>query len=105
MDTLLWDITVLRQHSAKLAVTFVLTAWICISLNDVVMKLLSTSYALHQLVFIRSIGGLLLTLLIIHFGGSWGLLKIDNKLLYVFLRAVLGQSHGGCMKKKCTTFL
>ena len=71
----------MRQHSTKLAVTFVLTAWICISLNDVVMKLLSTSYALHQLVLIRSIGGLLLTLLMIQFGGNWSLLKIDNKLL------------------------
>ena len=74
----------MRQHSTKLAVTFVLTAWICISLNDVVMKLLSTSYALHQLVLIRSIGGLLLTLLIIQFGGSWKLLKIDNKLLLLY---------------------
>ena len=71
----------MKQHSAKLPVTFVLSAWICISLNDVVMKLLSNSYALHQIVFVRSIGGLFFTLLIIRFEDSWALLEIDNKLL------------------------
>ena len=45
------------------------------------MKLLSNSYALHQLVFTRSIGGLLLTVLILKIGDTGRLIKIDNKLL------------------------
>ena len=78
----------LNQHSTKLAVTFVLTAWICISLNDVVMKLLSNSYALHEVVLIRSIGGFFLTLFIIQYEGSWHLLKLGNKFL-VFSRCLM----------------
>ena len=74
----------MRQDSAQLAVTFVLTAWICISLNDVVMKFLSDSYSLHQLVLIRSTVGLFLCLLILQFEGSWRVLKIDKKLLLIF---------------------
>ena len=74
----------MKQNSAKLAVTFALTAWLCISLNDVVMKLLSNSYPLHQLVLIRSVGGLFLSLLILRFEGSWHLLKINKKFLLFF---------------------
>ena len=72
------------QDSAKLAVIFSLAAWLCISLNDVVMKLLSDSYSLHQLVLIRSTVGLFLCLIIMQFEGSWRVLKIDNKLLLIF---------------------
>ncbi len=74
----------MKQKSATLAVTFALTAWLCISLNDVVMKLLSNSYPLHQLVLIRSVGGLFLGFLILQFEGSWRLLKINKKFLLIF---------------------
>ena len=36
------------------AVAFVLLGMFCISVNDVIMKSLSPTYALHQLVFIRA---------------------------------------------------
>ena len=78
----------MRPKSAKLAVTFALSAWLCISLNDVIMKLLSSNYALHQLVFFRSIIGLFLSLIILQFEGSWRLLK-SYKILLLLYRCVL----------------
>jgi S-adenosylmethionine uptake transporter len=46
-----------------------------ISINDMLVKLLSDGYPLHQLVFIRSIIGICVTLVILHFEGGWRLLK------------------------------
>ena len=42
------------------AVAFVLLGMFCISVNDVIMKSLSDTYALHQLVFIRAVVGLMI---------------------------------------------
>ncbi|MFT5067283.1 MAG: S-adenosylmethionine uptake transporter, partial [Reinekea sp.] len=43
--------------NTKLGVIFVLFAMFFISINDMLVKLLSDGYPLHQLVFIRSILG------------------------------------------------
>jgi len=52
------------------------------------VKLLSDEYPLHQLVFIRSIIGICVTLLILHFEGGWRLLKTRRLGLHA-LRAGL----------------
>jgi S-adenosylmethionine uptake transporter len=61
--------------NTKLGVIFVLFAMFFISINDMLVKLLSDGYPLHQLVFIRSILGICVTLVILHFEGGWRLLK------------------------------
>ena len=78
----------MEQQSARLAVFFALIAWFCISLNDVVMKVLSDKLPLHEIVLIRSIGGIIFSLIILKFEGGWKLLKIDRKLLH-FSRCIL----------------
>jgi S-adenosylmethionine uptake transporter len=59
-----------------------------ISINDMLVKLLSDGYPLHQLVFIRSILGICVTLVILHFEGGWRLLKTRRLGLHA-LRAGL----------------
>ena len=46
------------------------------------MKFLGSRYALHQLVFIRAVGGVFVTLIILKFECSWGKLRIDKKFLH-----------------------
>ena len=52
------------QNAAR-GISFAIIAAICFSLNDMLIKLLSGGYPLHELVFIRSAVGLTLTLAII----------------------------------------
>lgn len=52
------------QNAAR-GITFAIIAAICFSLNDMLIKLLSSGYPLHELVFIRSVVALALTLAII----------------------------------------
>ncbi len=51
-------------QSAARGITFAIIASICFSMNDMLIKLLSDNYALHELVFIRSAIGLTLTMVI-----------------------------------------
>ena len=74
--------------NTKLGVIFVLFAMFFISINDMLVKLLSDGYPLHQLVFIRSIIGICVTLVFLHFEGGWRLLKTRRLGLHA-LRAGL----------------
>jgi S-adenosylmethionine uptake transporter len=74
--------------NTKLGVIFVLFAMFFISINDMLVKLLSDGYPLHQLVFIRSIIGICVTLAFLHFEGGWRLLKTRRLGLHA-LRAGL----------------
>lgn len=53
------------QNSIIFGATLALFASLCFSVNDALIKSLSGGYALHQIVFIRSITGVLLMLLIV----------------------------------------
>ncbi len=53
-----------------------LAAGVCFSINDMVIKFLSDQYALHQVVFFRSIVGMLtFLLLIMPFSGGWSVMR------------------------------
>ncbi len=52
------------------------------------MKLLSDKYPLHQIVLIRSLGGIFFSLIILKYEGGWVRLKTDHKLLH-FARCFL----------------
>lgn len=68
------------------AIAFILVAMLCISVNDMLIKLISGGYPLHQIVFVRSVIGICASLVFLHMEGGLQLLKTDRPLLHV-LRA------------------
>lgn len=60
----------------------------CISLNDMVIKSLSGDYPLHQIVFVRTGLGIMLSMIILQMEGGFGLLRTTRVPLHL-LRAVL----------------
>lgn len=61
--------------SGGAAIALVLVAMLCISANDVAIRLLSDGHPLHQMVFVRSSLGMLFTLVILRLEGGWRLLR------------------------------
>ena len=78
----------LAQNRAGPAIGFVLFGVLCISINDMLIKQLSSGYPLHQIVFFRSFIGLLISFVFLQFEGGWAALRTDQPLLHV-LRGVL----------------
>jgi S-adenosylmethionine uptake transporter len=75
--------------SAQLrAILFILLGVLCGSLNDVGIKLLSGDYPLHQMIFVRSIVGVLVSLVFLHLEGGLALLRSKRPGLHL-LRAGL----------------
>jgi S-adenosylmethionine uptake transporter len=70
------------------AIAFVLFGVLCISLNDMLIKQLSSGYPLHQIVFFRSFIGILVSFIFLHFEGGLLALRTEKPLLHV-LRGIL----------------
>ena len=70
------------------AIAFVLFGVLCISLNDMLIKQLSSGYPLHQIVFFRSVIALMLSFVFLRFEGGLPALRTDQTRLHV-LRGVL----------------
>jgi len=67
-----------------LGVSCAIAAWFTFSLNDVGIKLLSGDYPLHQIVLIRAIIGLALTLaLFMPLEGGYALIKTRNPAIHI----------------------
>lgn len=75
-------------NRSGLAIGFVLFGVLCISLNDMLIKQLSSGYPLHQIIFIRSFVGLLVSFVFLQFEGGWRALRTDQPALHL-LRGVL----------------
>jgi len=84
-----------ERHAPALGIGFMLLGMLCISLNDLTIKLLSGGYPLHQIVFTRSAVGLLLTLGMLKIEGGWTLLRTRQPGLHV-LRALLVVFANSC---------
>ncbi|WP_298837869.1 DMT family transporter [uncultured Roseobacter sp.] len=69
-------------NNAALAIAFVLGGVAAISFNDMLIKQLSGGYPLHEIVFIRSFVGLILTLFLIRMEGGWQILKTRRPVLH-----------------------
>lgn len=70
--------------SAQLrAILFILLGVLCGSLNDVGIKLLSGDYPLHQMIFVRSIVGVLVSLVFLHLEGGLALLRSKRPGLHL----------------------
>lgn len=79
--------TGLRDSGSGFAIMFIVLAMTCISINDVLIKLLSDGFPLHQIVFIRSAIGILFSLVILRFEGGFGLL-LTGQLWLQLLRGL-----------------
>lgn len=76
------------QNHATLGVGFVLAGVLAISFNDMLIKQLSGGYPLHQIVFLRSLIGLILSIGLVQMEGGWRILKTRHPFLHL-LRGVL----------------
>ncbi len=77
-----------RAPSSLLGIWFILFGMFAISINDMLIKSFSGSYPLHQLVFMRSFFGLLITLFIVRAEGGLTILKTRRPGLHV-VRALM----------------
>ncbi|MEM9125317.1 MAG: DMT family transporter [Pseudomonadota bacterium] len=75
------------QHPTA-GVAFILAGMLAISVNDMLIKFLSGSYPLHQIVFTRSLIGIGFGLLLVQLEGGWRILKTDQPWLHL-LRGML----------------
>lgn len=71
------------------AIVLILLGMACISINDMLIKLLSGGYPLHQMVFIRSTIGILATLVFVWMEGGWRILKTDRPGLHLIRAALI----------------
>ncbi|MDG2406363.1 MAG: DMT family transporter [Paracoccaceae bacterium] len=72
----------MQNQSARLAVLFAVLSWLFISMNNVVIKILSETYPLHQMVFFRSAIGIFFGLFLVKLEGGWQILKTDKPFLH-----------------------
>ncbi|MEM8775336.1 MAG: DMT family transporter [Pseudomonadota bacterium] len=66
------------QNRPLVGISFICAAMLAISVNDMLIKWLSGDYPLHQIVFTRSIIGIMISLIIVHFEGGWRILKTSQ---------------------------
>ncbi|MBW4707201.1 DMT family transporter [Roseobacter sp. YSTF-M11] len=70
------------QNRAGLGILFVLAGVFAISINDMLIKQLSGSYPLHEIVFLRSGIGMLFSLMMVQMEGGLGILKTRRPFLH-----------------------
>lgn len=72
------------QHSNPTAgIAFILIALLAISVNDMLIKLLSGGYALHEIVFVRSAIGICFSLALVQMEGGWRILRTATPGLHL----------------------
>lgn len=76
------------QNNARKGIVFVVVGMVCISANDMLIKHLSGDYPLHEMVFVRSAFGLLISLIIVQFEGGFASLR-TNQIGLQTLRGML----------------
>lgn len=76
------------SDNPRLGIAFILVGMSCISIQDMLVKQLSDSYPLHQLVFARSVIGICASLVILQFEGGFPALKTRQAGLHL-LRCLL----------------
>ena len=77
-----------RLNNPAAGIAFIFFAMAAISLNDMLIKLLSGGYPLHQMIFIRSAIGICFSIAILQFEGGWSMLRTRQPGLHV-TRALL----------------
>jgi len=72
-----------QNNNPVRGILFVVVGMSCISVNDMLIKLLSGGYPLHQMVFFRSIIGIVFTLILLQAEGGFRLLRTDRPFLHL----------------------
>lgn len=80
--------TDIPQNRANLAILIILAGILAISVNDMLIKRLSGSYPLHEIVFARSVLGLLFSLVLVQMEGGFRILRTRRPFLHA-LRGLL----------------
>jgi S-adenosylmethionine uptake transporter len=80
--------TSIPQGHARLGILCMMLGMFCISINDMLIKSLSGGYPLHQIIFLRSALGIVLTFGLLMYEGGPGLLRTGRPVLHI-LRGVL----------------
>ncbi len=78
-----------KLQNPTVAITFILIAIVAISINDMLIKLLSGDYPLHQMIFTRSAIGIAFSLVLVQFEGGWRILATDQPGLHVLRGALI----------------
>lgn len=77
------------QNASGAGIAFIIAGMLSISVNDVLIKQLSGDYPLHQMVFVRSIIGILFSLALVQMEGGWRILKTRRPILHAMRGALL----------------
>lgn len=77
-----------KLNNPALGVGFICVGILAISVNDMLIKLLSGGYPLHQMIFTRSSIGILFSLVLVQVEGGWSILKTRTPFLHL-LRGIL----------------
>ncbi|WP_171175645.1 DMT family transporter [Ruegeria sp. HKCCD8929] len=72
----------IAQNRSGTGIAFIVAGMVAISVNDMLIKQLSGGYPLHQMVFIRSSIGMILSLALMQVEGGVSLLKTRHPLLH-----------------------
>jgi len=71
------------KENHTLGITCAITGVVAMSIMDVVIKWLSPDYPLHEIILVRTVVALCLTLIIVHFEGGFVLLKTKRPMLHL----------------------
>lgn len=74
--------TVLRENRPGLGILFLCIGMVAISVNDLLIKVLSDDYALHQIVFTRTCIAIVLSVVALQIEGGFNLLRTDRPWLH-----------------------
>ncbi|WP_417517426.1 DMT family transporter [Minwuia sp.] len=72
-----------EQNRPLVGISFILLGMAFISVNDLLVKLLSDRYPLHEIVFFRSVVGIAVSLILVKLEGGWTVLKTKRPGLHV----------------------
>lgn len=81
------------SRQATAGIVFILVGVSAISINDMLIKQLSDGYPLHQMVFTRSLIGIVFSLMLVQIEGGLSILKTRRPLLHIFRGLVIVVSN------------
>ncbi|MFD1158401.1 DMT family transporter [Roseovarius aestuarii] len=79
----------IRLQNPAVGIGFILIGTVAISVNDMLIKLLSGGYPLHQMVFTRSVIGIIFSLMLVQLEGGWRILLTKTPGLHLLRCATL----------------
>ncbi len=82
-----------KLQNPTAGIVFVLVGMTAITVNDVLIKLLSDGYPLHQIVFTRSAIGIFFSLIMVQMEGGWTILRTKTPGLHVLRCALIVASN------------